>query len=377
MTFRPETSGDIRRLRHPKGPERQLSWFETAPAFLFYLPVAAWWGLLSLRYLSPTLPTLANPSIQAGGLCGESKSAVLDLLGPMGRRHLARFTTIRRPGNTASRRIADRLEKRMEAAGISYPVVAKPDIGRNGRGVKLVSGRDELIEYIAGFPAGLRLMVQELATEKGEAGIFWVREPGAAQGRITSVTLKFFPSVTGDGRSTLRELILADPRAGQVSHFYLPRFRDRLETILPAGEEFPLVFTGNHCQGAIFRNGEAHVTEALTRRIGAIAGEIEGFHFGRFDIRYESLEALERGEGFTIIELNGTGSESTHIWDAGMSLRGAYRALFSQVSTAFRIGAENRRRHKLKPTPPIELLRLYFGELSLMRRYPEQGGIGS
>ena len=376
MTFIRENRDDIRPMRRSrKERERLLSWFETAPAFLFYLPVAAWWGLLSLRYMSPTLPTLANPSIQAGGLCGESKSAVLDLLGPTGRRHLARFTTIRRPGDMAPRAIAARLEKRMAAAGISYPVVAKPDIGRNGRGVVLVSDRAELIEYVAGFPAGLRLMVQELAREKGEAGVFWVREPGAAQGRITSVTLKFFPSVTGDGRSTLRELILADPRAGRVSHYYLPRFRDRLDTILPEGEEFPLVFTGNHCQGAIFRNGEAHVTEALTRRIGAIAREIEGFHFGRFDIRYESLEALERGEGFTIIELNGTGSESTHIWDAGMTLRGAYRTLFAQVSTAFRIGSEIRRRYNLKPMPPIELLRLYLGELALMRRYPQEGGV--
>ncbi len=377
MTITSESRED-HRLPHPgeegRGGGRQLSWFETAPSFLFYLPVAAWWGLLSMRYLSPTLPTLANPSIRAGGLCGESKSAVLDLLGPTGRRHLAHFTSIRRPKGGDPAETAARLEERMEAAGIGYPVVAKPDIGRNGRGVMKISARPALIEYIAGFPAGQRLMVQALAPQRGEAGIFWVREPGAPHGRITSVTLKFFPSVTGDGRSTLRELILSDPRAGKVSHFYLPRFRDQLETILPEGEEFPLVFTGNHCQGAIFRNGAAHVTPALSRRIDAIAGEIRGFHFGRFDIRYESLEALERGEGFTIIELNGTGSESTHIWDASMTLRGAYRALFAQVSTAFRIGAQIRKHHNLKPTPPLELLRLYLDELALMRRYPQQGG---
>ncbi len=351
---------------------RVVSRRETAPAFLFYLPVALWWGALSLRYRSCTLPTLANPAIRAGGLCGESKSEVLGLFGPVGRGVLARHVSATCHRGTSAAATAAVLIRRMQQAGFGFPAVAKPDIGRKGRGVRKVENRTELERYLAGFPEKHRVLVQEFVPYKGEAGVFYVREPGQKHGRITSLTLKFFPSVTGDGRSTLKELILADRRAGKVARFYLPRFSGQLDRVLPAGHEFPLVFTGNHCQGAIFRDGAAHATAALTRRIDRIAGEIEGFHFGRFDLRYESMEALERGEGFTIIELNGAGSEATHIWDAEMSLPKVYGTLFAQIHTAFRIGAQLRSPHGPKPTGPLRLLWLYLTELALMRRYPEQ-----
>ena len=57
-----------------------------------------------------------------------------------------------------------------------------------------------------------------MSTDPGEAGIFYIRHPDEATGRITSMTLKHPPVVTGDGRSTLRALILADDRAGRVPH---------------------------------------------------------------------------------------------------------------------------------------------------------------
>lgn len=70
---------------------------------------------------------------------------------------------------------------------------------------------------------------------EAEAGVFYVREPGGEGGRIVSLTLKYFPYVHGDGRSTLRELILADPRAGRVPHLYLPRHAARLDQVPEAG----------------------------------------------------------------------------------------------------------------------------------------------
>ncbi len=355
-----------------KRRKRVISSFETAPAFLFYFPVAVWWGLLSLRYRSPTLPTLANPAIEAGGLCGESKSDVLGLLGRGGRRIMAKFLVAGLDPWISCNEESRKLTERMAEAGIDFPVVAKPDIGRNGRGVRKISDIDALSRYLVGFPRDTRLMLQEFSPFRGEAGIFYVRPPGRKKGKITSITLKFFPSVTGDGYSTLKELILANPRAGKVPQFYLPRLSAQLERILPEGEVFPLVFTGNHCQGAIFRDGTQHATAALTDRIDAIAKEIDGFYFGRFDMRYDTLEALEKGEGFTIIELNGAGSEATHIWDADMTLFGAYRVLFSQVHTAFRIGAKVRKSQGLRPMSPLRLLQLYFGELADMRQYPSQ-----
>src|ERR1700742_2197035 len=73
---------------------RPLSSFEDASPFLFYLPVGLYWAWLSLKYRSIGLPSLANPSISAGGLCGESKSDVLNLLGSHGKAAVAPFVTL-------------------------------------------------------------------------------------------------------------------------------------------------------------------------------------------------------------------------------------------------------------------------------------------
>jgi len=70
---------------------------------------------------------------------------------------------------------------------------------------------------------------------EGEAGVFYVREPHEAHGRILSLTLKYFPYVLGDGTSTLQQLILRDPRAGKLANIYLPRFEGRLMQVPALG----------------------------------------------------------------------------------------------------------------------------------------------
>ena len=58
---------------------------------------------------------------------------------------------------------------------------------------------------------------------------------------------------------------------------------------MPArGERVRLVFAGNHCKGAAFRDGRDLITPALTERVDWLARTIPGFHFGRFDVRFSS-----------------------------------------------------------------------------------------
>lgn len=360
-----------RRTARPAKP-RVLSSFERLPAPLFYLPVAVWWALLSLRYRSLTLPTLANTSIRAGGLCGESKSAVLDILGPQGRAHMARFATISHAVRDSEKVTRNRVRVAMEAAAVAFPIVAKPDIGRNGRGVRKIASMDELVRYLSHYRVDTKIILQEFSPWIGEAGVFYVRYPHEPHGRITSLTLKYFPTVTGNGRTTLRDLVLADPRAGQVPGLYFPHLEGQLDDIPEMDEVVPLVFTGNHCRGAIFRDGQAHITPRMTAIFDQISQEIDGFYFGRFDLRYHDLAGLKHGQGFTIIELNGAGAEATHIWDADTPLPKAYGSLFRQFLTAFRIGNRVRRETGRKPTGALRLLKLYRRELRLMRHYPSE-----
>lgn len=345
-----------------------VSFFEFWPDWLFYTPVILFWALQSIRYRSITLPTLANPSINAGGLCGESKNAILDLAGPNARPWVADYV-----GLTVSAHVdgndKDRALAAMKQANLQFPLVAKPDVSCNGVGVKVVRDESQLAAYLKAFPRGATLQLQSLVTYEGEAGVFYIRYPGAKTGKITSVTLKYPPVVVGDGHTTIKALIAADERLDAISHILLPRLGAKAANIPASGERVALVFVGNHCRGSTFKDGLAAITPALSSRIDTIMQDMPGVYFSRIDLRYDSLDDLREGRGFKIIEFNGAGSEATHIWDPEMNLWRAYRDQFFHYGNSFKIGAAIRKTG-IKPMGPWKLLALWQAQKKLMRAYP-------
>lgn len=354
-------------VRIPRPSERLLSPFEFWPDWLFYAPVALQWTLNALRYGSISLPTAANPGIRAGGLVGESKTEILDLVAGEARGLIAPYASFIVAGEPVADLAAARAA--VAEAALDYPLVAKPDLGCNGTGVRIVADERELAAWLAAFPRGEKAIVQTLLTEDGEAGLFYIREPGAPAGRITSITLKYAPEVVGDGVATLETLIRRDRRAGRLSHLYLPRLSGRLAEVPPSGERVRLVFTGNHVKGSIFRDGSDHATPALAAAVERVASAIPEFHFGRIDVRFASMAALRRGEGFRIIEINGAGSEATHVWDPDMTLRRAWSAELAHFGASWRIGAANRAKGA-RATSLAELWHLWRRHKRLMARYP-------
>lgn len=372
-----------RRIEDRELQDRAFSRFELWPAPLFYLPVVVYWFWLAVRYRGLLLPTVANPLIYSGGFIGESKSQILGLVPEEQMRWFAPWVIVEKPedagdvGNAVSS-----AHQAMRDASLQYPVVAKPDVGQRGAGIHPVSNDDDLENYVHAFPSGHRFLLQKLVGDRPpgrpddhpsglgdvrEAGVMWWRRPGHVRGRIFSITLKVFPEVVGDGRKTLAELIAADPRARRLASLYSARHRTELRRVLPSGERFPLVFAGNHCQGAVFKDGSHLVTPQLEERIESIATAIPELHFCRFDIRFDDLDRFLAGDDLKIVEINGASAEATHIWDASMTLMEAYRVLFEQFRTLFEIGAANRRRGNR----PLSVWR-FFCELFTYRRL--QGG---
>ncbi len=361
-----------RRGTRKKSPARPkpVSRFEFWPPWLFYIPVAFYYLWLSLRFRGPTLPTAANPGIYAGGFIGESKSEILELLADSHRHWLAAWIAHDRTRGVSARELLAEVRTRINQVGLSLPLVAKPDLGQRGAGVRPIRNWQELESYLHAFPDGERVIVQELIALPGEAGIFYYRRPGEEKGSVFSVTLKYFPSVRGDGERTLRSLILQDERAARIAPLYLRRHQAHLETVLDNDVEYPLVFAGNHCQGAVFKNGKDIVTAELRERFDEIAAALPEFYFGRFDLKFESLEELSAGRGFRIVEINGAGAEATHIWDADTGLREAYATLFRQFRILFEIGFENRRRG-VQPLSLGQLLRDSWRYRKKSAEYPE------
>lgn len=342
----------------PRGP------LEACPKWLICVPLVLQWLWLSLRYGSATLPSAANPAITAGGLVGETK---LEYFRGMGAMALA--ATARHCALPPARQNLPGLRAAMAQAGLSFPLVIKPDLGMCGFGVCLVRDEAALLAYLAAFPAGQQAVLQEYLPQEGEAGIFYVRMPGADSGRITGLALRYFPRVTGDGSATLAQLIAADPRARRTQrrsdHAAVPD----PQRVPARGEVVRLATIGSTRVGGLYRDGAASVTPALTAAVDAIARDMPAFYAGRFDVRFDDMQQLAAGRGLKIMEVNGAGSEAIQAWDPDIGLMAALRIIFAKQRVLFEIGAANRRRGH----PPIGLLRLarlHFMQQRLLDAYP-------
>jgi hypothetical protein len=290
-----------------------------------------WYIFQSIKHRSLLAPFYANPEIENGGFLGESKWDFLKHLDPNS------SSTLKAIQIPKQSQIADR-QKMIERESFSYPLILKPDVGQRGFGVRVIRDESELSQYL--LLANFDLIAQKLSQLPCEAGIFYVRAPGSSHGMLFSITDKKFPVVTGDGVTRLGDLILRDRRARMIASTYFSRLRERLYEIPVQGQTLFLTECGNHCQGAIFKNGEELNTSDLLVAIEKIVSQIPHFYFGRLDVRYKDPASLKKGKDFEIIEINGAGSEATHIWDEKTSLFEAYSTLFTQWRLLFEIGAE-------------------------------------
>lgn len=349
-------------------PKRVISPFEFLPAWFFYTPVVLQSAVLSMAHRDWALPLIANPAIKLSGMVGESKHDIFTSAGETANQWILPFITLIKSSNHTDDLLNESLQQ-LDAANLNYPLVAKPDLGCRGVGVKLIHSNQQLRDYIESFPLSGRFLLQKKSPYSAEAGVFYVRQPGETKGRIISITLKYSPYVVGDGQSTLQQLIDKCPRAGKLQHLYLPRHSEHLDLVIPANNQFQLAFAGSHSRGAIFRDGNQFITPALEQQLDTILTEFEGFNYGRLDIKFRDIHALMNGECFDILEINGASSEAAHIWDSDTRLKDIFSTLLTQYRLLYQIGAKQKKQgHK---TPSLgALLQAWREEKRLTQRYP-------
>ncbi|KAA0069342.1 hypothetical protein [Rhodanobacter sp. T12-5] len=344
---------------------RRMGMFERIPKWLNLIPMVLQWFWLGLRHRSLTLPSAVNPRITAGGLVGDTKSEYFACMGPRARARVAPYVMLRLTGGdmlaTASAAIRD--------AGLVFPLVAKPDLGWCGFGVRRLDDALDLADYLARYPVGEALMLQRYLDEPGEAGIFYVRRPGQSRGWLLGILLRHYPQVIGDGVSTVAQLIENDPRLQRATRNQREHEcrHDPDEVPLP-GDSVRLSLIGSTRVGGRYEDGSAVASEELLAAIEAVASDMPQFHAGRFDVRYRTLKDLRHGR-FTIIEVNGAGSEAVHAWDPKYSVRQVYRMVFAKQRLMFELGAANRARGH-RPIGMAALARHHLRQQRLIRHYP-------
>ena len=338
---------------------------ERMPKWMICIPLALQWLWLGTRYRSLTLPSATNPGITSGGLVGEGKLEYFDGMGPLARSATARHCAV----STHCRASGAELRQMTSDAGLTFPVVAKPNLGLCGFGVRRIDDLAALQAYLAAFPANEVVVLQEYLAQEGEAGIFYARDPDTDTGRVIGLALRFFPQVRGDGQRSLAELIASDPRARRVLGSPLHDCPSAGARVPAAGEVVRLSTIGSTRVGGLYRDGAAWITPALVAAIDAIARDMPQFHFGRFDVRFDGLPSLADGRGLTIMEINGAGSEAIQAWDPDISLLRGFGMIFAKQRALFAIGDAMRRRG-VQPIGLLELARLNRRQQLLIRLYP-------
>jgi hypothetical protein len=341
------------------------STLERMPKWLICIPLTIQWLWLALRYRSATLPSCVNPAITSGGLVGEGKLEYFSGMGEVARAATAAWCAV----STRSKLARRELQQMLFDARLPFPLIAKPDLGLCGYGVRRIDNLGELRAYLDAFPCDETVVLQQYLPQEGEAGIFYARDPVTDQGRIIGLTLRYFPRVTGDGIRSVGELIARDPRASRVVHSPRHESRYNARRIPGRGETVRLSTVGSTRVGGLYRDGDSCITPQLLKAVDAIARDMPDFHFGRFDVRFDSLQDLSAGSGFTIMEINGAGSEAIQAWDPDTRLLDGLRMIFAKQRLLFAIGDAMRRRG-VKPVGLLKLMQLNRRQQRLIALYP-------
>ncbi len=317
------------------------SYWEYWSLWWFYIPVYFYIAWLAIWSRFVFFFSSANPNIPLGGLAGESKWDIL--------KHLpAELTpeTLYYPNLPGAEQVLSDLKARQ----IQFPIVCKPDVGERGSGVAKIADIQALQDYLSKSPPGA-LLVQEYIDLPLEVGILWYKLPNSngGKGKITSIVIKEFLTVTGDGKHSLEALIRQKPRAYLQVERLKQLWHQHWHQVIPVGKTILLEPIGNHCRGTAFLDGRKYINTELEKVFDKISTYLPEFYYGRFDIRTQSFEALNKGE-MKILEINGVTGEPAHIYHPGASIWIAWKTLFQHWYLIYKIAAANRKRG-FKPTP--------------------------
>jgi hypothetical protein len=307
---------------------RLKSW-EYWPFGIVQFPVIVYFFWLSLRARSFLFFSASNPGIVMGGMFGESK---YDVLKKVPSRYTAKTTFINTPCGK------EKVTETMRHHGFSLPVIFKPDLGERGFMVQRINTESDIETYLSRMKYSF--VIQELIDLPLEFGVFYLRYPSQQKGKVTSVVMKEMLSVVGDGVSTLETLIQGKDRAKLQWETLKKTYYDRLSEIVPKGRKIELVSIGNHCLGTKFLDGSHLINDKLSATFDQLSQQIDGFYFGRFDLRCASLDDLYNGN-VKILELNGCGAEPAHIYHPGYPLFKAIGVLLDHWKNIFLIAREN------------------------------------
>jgi len=309
---------------------RLRSW-EYWPMYVFNIPVLGIWIWNAIKARDFFFFTLTNPGIETGGFFGESKSAILQHIPDA---YKPKTVLIKAHCSEAE------IIAAWNQSVLSFPVIAKPEVGERGWLISIINSHQELKSYLKNHP--IDMLLQTYVDLPLELSIMVYQMPDESESAVTSICEKHLLQVRGDGHSSIGHLIMLQDRAVLQFEKLREKFGHRWDEVLAKSEILVLENIGNHCRGTMFLNRNNEIDEAIKKVMIPMLRSMPGVFYGRFDMRVGSWEGLRADKDIMILEFNGTSSDPAHIYQPGYSLWQAYRDMAFHWALMYRISRQNK-----------------------------------
>ena len=309
---------------------KRITDWEHWPFKILYAPISPVWLWYIIRSGSVWFFTPSNPKLTFGGMEGEPKQEMHDLLP----QEFAPATFNVLPASDF-----EMVKKKLPEYKINYPLIVKPEVGGQGILFRKIDTEEQLKNYHEKVP--VEYIVQEMITYPMEVSVFYYRMPNEPKGTVTGFLHKIPLQLIGDGKLTLLQLIQQHPKANTREAELQIKHGENFTAILQDGEKYMLSYAANHNRGAQFINLQNEIDDRLVSIFDKISIKINDFFYGRYDILCASVEDLKQEKNFSILEYNGCGAEPNHFYDTGYTLMGAYKEILKHWNALYKISRYN------------------------------------
>lgn len=308
----------------------KLTHWETWHYLLKYVPIMPVWLWYCIKARSFWFFTPSNPTLTFGGFEGESKREMYEQL-PSGS-----YPTSIYINHSLGWQHAQLILKERDLA---FPFAVKPDVGMMGFMFRKIYNLQDLKKYHKLIKADY--IIQDYVTYPFEVSVFYYRFPAEEKGIITGFLKKDFLSVTGDGNSSLEELIDRYPRARFRSAEIKSKHKENLGNVLSKDELYYLSYALNLSRGGELISLAHEIDDDLINVFDGLSHYTKHFYYGRYDIKCASVADLKKGKNFTILEFNGCGAEPHHAYGNGNNLFQAYAIFLHHWRILYKISRAN------------------------------------
>ncbi len=299
------------------------------PFYIFYFPLFPTWFNYYIKSRSLWYFSASNPTIQFGGFEGETKTEIYKQLPAS-----LLPATIYAHANE----VFNNIQKKLSASGISFPFIVKPDAGMKGIMCRKIENITQLQSYHTAMPADY--LIQEWVDMPEEISVFYIRMPWKNKGKITAIIQKQLAQVSGNGTSTLKQLIMSNAGLNDIKSTLLKTYKHQLNNVPKQGEKFILSHIANIPSGAVFTN----ITHLCNDKVLQFFDEISlatKFYYGRYDIKCDSVEDFLHLRRLCFIEFNGAGSVPNHVFTGVYTIHQAYAEIKKHWKDLYDISVYN------------------------------------